>query len=142
MSGVNSGRGRNSILLVDDNRDLLETMAEALEMDGHSVLRARNGMEALKLAAHCPVSLVLLDLSMPVMDGWEFLQVRKSTPKLAAVPVVVLSAYASLKPRGADDVVQKPIGLDELRSIIRRYCPASASSSEAPATTGTGRLSS
>jgi CheY-like chemotaxis protein len=114
------------ILVVDDNPDQLETMTEVLELDGYAVLRACNGKEALKLAASHSVCLILLDLAMPVMDGWEFLQERKRTPRLSLIPVVVISAYASPKPCDADVVMQKPVNLDELREIVRRHCAASA----------------
>lgn len=117
-----SERTNKSVLVADDNIDLLETMADALEMDGCSVLRAHNGREALELAGHDSVCLILLDLSMPVMDGWEFLKQRRSIPRLATIPVVVISAYASPKPTDADGVLQKPVMLDTMRRLVRCYC--------------------
>jgi CheY-like chemotaxis protein len=122
MPELNSERRRKAILVVDDNLDLLETMAGVLELDGYSVLRAHNGKEALKMAAANSVCLILLDLSMPVMDGWEFLEERKRTPRLATIPVIVISAYASPKPRDADDVLQKPVRLDAVRRMVERHC--------------------
>jgi CheY-like chemotaxis protein len=119
-------RERKSILVVDDNCDQLDALSELLELDGYDVLRAHNGKEALKLTAYHSVCLILLDLAMPIMDGWEFLQERRRTPRLAAVPVVVISAYASPKLCEADYVLQKPLKLDEMRRIVLHYCAASA----------------
>jgi CheY-like chemotaxis protein len=122
MPELSPKRQRKAILVVDDNPDLLETMAAVLELDSYAVLRASNGKEALKIAEDDSVCLILLDLSMPVMNGWEFLEERQRSPELASIPVVVLSAYASPKPRETDDVLQKPVKLDELRQIVQRHC--------------------
>ena len=112
----------HTVLVADDNADLLETMADALELDGYPVLRAHNGKEALELAADDSICLILLDLSMPVMNGWEFLEQRKRIPRLAMIPVVVISAYASPKPLDADGLLQKPVTLDTVRRLVKCYC--------------------
>jgi two-component system response regulator MprA len=122
LTDSTSEQVKKSVLVADDNVDLLEAMADALEMDGYSVLRAHNGREALELAADDSVCLILLDLSMPVMDGWEFLEQRKRIPRLAAIPVIVLSAYAWPKPSDAEGVLQKPVTLDTIRRLVRCYC--------------------
>ncbi|HJU28463.1 MAG TPA: response regulator [Candidatus Binataceae bacterium] len=107
--------------MADDSDDLLDAMTDALELAGYSVLRAHNGKEAMDLAAGAPVGLILMDLSMPVMDGWEFLRRRRSIPQLASVPVVIMSAYASPQPAGADCILQKPVTLDTILALAKRY---------------------
>jgi CheY-like chemotaxis protein len=81
------------ILVVDDNARALRAMSELLQFEGFSVLNAQNGLDALnKMRAADHISLVLLDLWMPVMDGWEVLRRKRSDADIAEIPVVVLSA--------------------------------------------------
>jgi PleD family two-component response regulator len=81
------------ILVVDDNARALRAMSELLQFEGFSVLNAQNGLDALnKMKAADHISLVLLDLWMPVMDGWEVLRRKRSDSDIAEIPVVVLSA--------------------------------------------------
>ena len=84
-----------------------------------------NGAEALKMLRGETVPIViLLDVSMPVMDGFDFLRLRNDDPQLAAVPVVlVTNAKPHERPTiGVNDVVRKPIDIDEVLFAIRRYC--------------------
>ena len=88
-------RANKRILLVDDDADLRESLAEALEEAGYTVDRAGNGQEALqKLRSHTgpdrPVA-VLLDLLMPVMNGWQFCQLKRRDPAVADIPVIAMS---------------------------------------------------
>jgi CheY-like chemotaxis protein len=80
------------VLLVEDDDAVRETAAEVLRLAGFKVTTASNGAEALQLLGKGPVGLILLDLRMPVLDGWAFLRHRASDPKLLATPVVILSA--------------------------------------------------
>ena len=81
-----------SVLVVDDERDIREAVAEVLRDEGFEVHDAPDGAEALrKLRAHRP-DVVLLDLMMPGMNGWEFCAARKSEPDLSRIPVIVISA--------------------------------------------------
>ena len=78
------------ILVVDDNAQALRAMSELLQFEGFSVLTAKNGLDALnKMKAADHISLVLLDLWMPVMDGWEVLRRKRSDADIAEIPVVV-----------------------------------------------------
>ena len=82
------------ILVVDDNAHALRAMSELLEFEGFSVLTAKNGLDALnKMRTADHISLVLLDLWMPVMDGWEVLRRKRSDADIAEIPVVVLSGF-------------------------------------------------
>jgi CheY-like chemotaxis protein len=112
-----------TVLVVDDDPDTVETMRDILVEEGHTVLSARNGREALEVALRRRPDLVLLDLDMPVMDGRAFLDVVRRTPELAGISVVVLS--------GADDgrrlpceSVQKPLRLHTLLGLIDRIADA------------------
>ncbi len=110
-----------SVLVVDDERDIREAVAEVLKDEGYEVLDAHDGAEALRqLRAHHP-SVVLLDLMMPGMNGWEFCAVRKSEPELSAIPVIVISALGRVSGIDAQAFLQKPFELDALVSTVRQY---------------------
>ena len=114
---------RTSLLLVEDDDDIRDTLAEILTQEGYDVLAARDGREALDLAAHTErLRLILLDLRMPVMDGVEFRQCQLRDPRLSVVPVIVLTAAND--PVAGDNVLEgcgrlrKPVDLDELLATV------------------------
>ena len=110
------------ILVVDDNARALRAMSELLQFEGFSVLTAQNGLDALnKMKAADHVSLVLLDLWMPVMDGWEVLRRKRSDADIAEIPVVVLSAVPPVSLDGARTVLKKPVDIEPLISAVRRF---------------------
>jgi len=116
------------ILLVEDDYAIRETVADVLEGEGFEVTCAANGLEALRQlgeAASAP-GVILLDLMMPVMDGWEFRAAQRHDPRFAAIPVVVLSAGAgtegSLVRLAPDAYLPKPFDLDRLLAVVDRYC--------------------
>lgn len=113
-----------SVLIVEDDKSIRETLRMVLEAEGYQVGLAENGKIALEyLREHSPPGIILLDLMMPVMNGWEFLKRHEEDPVLAAVPVVVISAALSVKSLvGASHFFSKPIELDALLGIIRGYC--------------------
>lgn len=117
-------RGANRILLVDDDADIRDTLSEFLQDEGYEVLCAQNGREALEHLRRPPSPcVILLDLSMPVMDGLEFRVEQMKDPSLAAIPVVIVTAGKQLRDVPAElPVVPKPPNLDKLMSLIRRYC--------------------
>ena len=85
------------ILLVDDNSDVLEVIGVILETEGYTVATARNGADALdQLHAGLEPRLIILDLSMPVMDGWEFRDHQLADPTLRDIPTIIYSAVGSL----------------------------------------------
>lgn len=84
------------ILLVEDNLDVLDATRVLLESEGYAVATAVNGADALaQLHSGLRPRLIVLDLSMPVMDGWEFRQVQRDDPALRAIPTIVYSAVAA-----------------------------------------------
>ncbi len=106
------------VLVVDDNDDIRGVEAQALEMGGYRVSTAANGKVALELAhAHRP-NLILLDLMMPVMSGWEFLEALREVPDLASVPVVVVTALDDAYPEGAVAFMRKPFLVETLLATV------------------------
>lgn len=112
------------ILIVDDDLDVRETLCDVLADEGYRVAGARNGMEALKLLREPNrVCLVLLDLMMPVMSGYQFLEERKAVPELAKVPVVVMSArWEGNEEVEVVEFIRKPPALAAVLSVAERYC--------------------
>jgi pilus assembly protein CpaE len=112
------------ILIVDDDPDALTLIGLTLERRGYTVLKASGGAEALMLADSEQPDLVLLDLMMPHMDGYEVCRRLKSDPRLADIPIVMLTAKAQMASQvegyrvGADDYVTKPVHPDDLASHI------------------------
>jgi CheY-like chemotaxis protein len=110
-----------TVLLVEDNDDVREMMALALELGGHEVWVARNGREALAILRDRPhPSLILTDLMMPVMNGWEFHAALCGDPDLAGVPVVAVSAVPieNLRNLGDLEVLPKPVDIDRLLDLV------------------------
>lgn len=113
----------SSLLVVEDDENIRDAMRLFLEVEGYHVFTAADGSQALELLAREPAPrLILLDLMMPVMDGYEFLRARKAAPALAAIPVVVVSAFSGDLP-GMDvkGFVGKPIDFEQLRVFLDRY---------------------
>jgi len=118
------------IMLVDDDNDHRKTLAEALEQEGFVVSQADNGRVALDaLQGGARPALILLDMVMPVMDGWRFREAQRADPTLAHIPVVVLSASVKKDPQSpyfmdVADVVPKPVVFDHLLAALRPFFPA------------------
>lgn len=108
-----------SVLIVDDEIDIREAVAELLAEEGYAVLAAASGVEALKkLREHHP-AVVLLDLMMPGMNGWEFRAVQKGDPDLSRIPVIVLSALGRSSGVDAEGYLQKPFEIQQLLDAVR-----------------------
>jgi CheY-like chemotaxis protein len=116
---------RATVLVVDDDRDVTDTMREILEDEGHCVFVAANGRRALEVARAEHPDLVLLDLEMPEMDGRHFLEEMRKTPELERMQVVVLSGAEDAGDLGAESVT-KPLRLDTLLGLIDRVAHAHA----------------
>lgn len=111
-----------SILVVEDDLRALDALTDLLEASGYTVQRAQNGQEALVQAKVQPPGMILLDLSMPVMDGWEFMRQQRLEPSIADIPVVVITALVSAVPASAKALVTKPINVNRLMSLVEKYC--------------------
>ena len=110
------------VLIVDDEQDLLDVTSFVLESEGYRVQTARDGGEALALLrAGMRPELVLLDMMMPVMNGWEFLEAVAQAPALRAIPIVVLTAAGSAGIPGAVAVLRKPFDLGVLVEVVERH---------------------
>ena len=117
------------VLVVEDNPDIRTAIALLLEAMGCKVSKAENGRQALERlwdAERLP-DLILLDLLMPVMDGWRFLQEKSKTNELRSIPTVVLSAvadsdFSAIQDQSVAEWVLKPLNYQQLESIVLRNC--------------------
>lgn len=128
QDGRGSGEGANApkdVLVVEDETYLCELMADLLESEGHTARTASNGREALARLLERTPQLILLDLMMPVMDGWEFIRALRSNPEWRDIPVVVVTAVYDVKhtqqETGAVAVVTKPFDIDQIADMVNRY---------------------
>ncbi len=114
----------NTVLIVEDDEAIRETMQLALEMRGYVVVTAGNGKEGIAALGKRPSPcLILLDLMMPVMDGWGFVTAIEHDPRLGRIPVVVVTAFTNQAGTiNARSVIAKPIPLDLLYETVRTYC--------------------
>ncbi len=112
------------VLVVDDERDIRDAIAELLTDEGYEVEGARDGAEALEKARDCHPVVVLLDLMMPGMNGWEFRARQRGDPELSRIPVIVVSALGKVPGVDAAGYLQKPFELDDLLSAVRRHARA------------------
>jgi PAS domain S-box-containing protein len=120
-----SSRGR-IVLVVDDDADFRMAMGMTLEREGYQVVPAANGAEALAYlgSAAKPTFMILLDLNMPVMDGWKFLAERDRAPALGAVPVIIISGAETLGTQSAEGKIeyfQKPVRPEKLLEAMHSF---------------------
>jgi two-component system, chemotaxis family, chemotaxis protein CheY len=117
----------STILVVEDDPDLRDLVKHMLRDDGYEVATAANGREALDLLETGGVDpcLVLLDLMMPVLSGPELLEIMGQDRRLAAVPVVVVSAMSEGSAPGVSRFLRKPVSTEVLRAVVAEYCPRS-----------------
>jgi CheY-like chemotaxis protein len=116
------------ILIVDDDVAFAQSLQEELQQLGYVAVTAANGRDALRMAGDRPPRLILLDLDMPIMNGWQFLERRRVDRKLAAIPVVVVSAIPRAARGGQrDDVaatLEKPLDPQQLVASLDLLLPA------------------
>jgi CheY-like chemotaxis protein len=115
----------NQVLIVDDDPAILEMLGELLSYEGYATVTCGEGREAVEFARADPPALILLDLMMPEMSGWQVISALRSTQQTRAVPVVLLSARRDLAETAGDLKVaaylEKPFDLDALLDIVQRY---------------------
>jgi two-component system cell cycle response regulator DivK len=121
---------RPRVLVVDDYPDAREMYAEYLQFSGFDVIEAGNGVEALERAADSAPDVILMDLSLPVMDGWEATRRLKADPRTKAIPIVALTSHAlagiadTAKKAGCDALITKPCLPHDLVKEIRNILAA------------------
>lgn len=115
------------VLVIDDDDALAEVVRQVLREAGYSVATVRHGAAALELVRHVAPDLILLDLSMPIMDGWSFVaQYRRMAKESARVVLLTANPQAQEIARtlGADGYITKPFDVDELVLIVGREIAA------------------
>jgi len=119
--------GAKRVLVVEDNADNMTLIVDVLKSMGYEVLQAHNGQEGLKMAASAKPDLILMDLSLPHMNGWTAAAKLKADASLTHIPVIALTAHAMEGDReraleaGCDDYVTKPINLQILATKLQQY---------------------
>ncbi len=108
------------LLIVDDDRSIREALRTALEDEGFTVAVAANGAEALAKIEERHPRLVLLDLMMPIVDGWEVLDRLRSDPSLADVRVAVCTAVPDLASSRADFILRKPFNVQAVMAVVQK----------------------
>ena len=121
------------VLVVDDDDTIRDTVADALELEGYVVGRARAGEEALGQVRAGPPRVIVLDLMMPIMDGWTFVERCRAESLCADIPIVVVSASHNLRSaasrltaKGVSAVIAKPFSLDVLIGAVDRLLQPSS----------------
>jgi CheY-like chemotaxis protein len=120
-------QAHDTILVVEDEADIRETLALVLEAEGFEVATASDGTEALHYLRECPPPcLILLDLMMPGMNGWEFRRQQRQDAALAKIPVLIVSAVAdqpgAAPALDAADFLKKPLDIPTLLAKVDRHC--------------------
>ena len=116
------------ILVIEDHEDTRHMVQTALEFGGFATVGATDGRDGLRALERYRPCMILLDLSMPIMDGWAFRkeQQRLADQELAKVPVIVLSALLDCHEHGRDlgatDVIPKPVDLERMIKVVQRHC--------------------
>lgn len=113
------------ILVIDDDPAIRQSFQDVLEIYGYEVMTAEDGEEGIRSlrGMNNPPCVILLDLMMPGMNGWGFLDFQRINPSYADVPVIICSAYKeTAKSIGANNFITKPVKLTDLVGIVRNYC--------------------
>ena len=110
-------------MVVDDDADIREALCDILEDEGYATIAAGNGQVALeKLHGGRKPCMILLDLMMPVMDGWKFREAQQRDPELAKIPVVVITAAGKQASALSPRVLPKPLKVEEVLQAVADYC--------------------
>ena len=114
-----------TVLIVDDDRDILEALGELLGDEGFAVATARDGAEALeKLRTGLAPAVIFLDLMMPIVDGWEFRAAQMADARLARIPTVIMSARADFGDTlGVAMTLRKPLTSETVLAAVNRCIP-------------------
>lgn len=122
------------VLAIEDSVDMLDFLKKILNQQGYRFIGAIDGLEGLELARKRRPDLILMDLSLPHLDGLEATRRLKADPELKHIPVIAVTAHARpadavlARQAGCDDYIAKPYSLRDLLSLVRRYAPAKTGS--------------
>lgn len=115
------------IMVVDDNEEVISLVKTALEREGYEVVGVTNGQECLEKVEDEKPDLILMDVMMPSIDGWEVCKRIKESELLLSIPIYMLTIRGSpedirksLEYAGADAHLNKPMSVDELRNVVRK----------------------
>lgn len=115
----------NTVLLVEDNEMNRDMLSRRLERKGYRVVTAEDGQQGVELAVQVCPDLILMDMSLPILDGWEATRLLKSSPGTSSIPIIALTAHAMTSDEekayqaGCDDFDTKPVVLDRLLEKMR-----------------------
>jgi CheY-like chemotaxis protein len=116
--GTSYGKG---LLIVEDEAEIRDSLSELLEKEGREIVTACDGQEALERLRELPrPCLIVLDLMMPGMNGFEFLRRQSTNPSIAGIPTIVLSG--TTLPAGAKHQLTKPVDVGRLLALVDQYC--------------------
>jgi len=119
-------KSKKRILIVDDERHITDLLRALLQLSGFNVIQSQNGAQCLKEVELVIPDLIILDIKMPVMDGWQVCEKLKSEDRTKKIPVIILSAYAGKEDRqksldlGADQFIAKPFEVPVLLKIVEK----------------------
>jgi CheY-like chemotaxis protein len=117
------------ILYVEDNEDNIFMLTNRLERKGYEIIVAKDGAQGVKMTRSESPNLILMDLGLPVLDGWEAIRQLKTASETSAIPIIALTAHAMAADRerafdaGCDDFDTKPVDLPRLLQKIQRLLP-------------------
>lgn len=120
---MSSDSSNKAVLIIDDDESIREYLRLILEEAGYTAIALCDGRTALAYLSHASVDLILLDLMMPVFDGWQVVAALDADARLRKIPVVVFSAIGDRAPPPAAATLVKPTGLDEVLSVVERLLP-------------------
>jgi CheY-like chemotaxis protein len=117
-----------TILVVEDDDGIRDIIGDVLEEGGYDVIPASNGKQALDYLVNMdePPALILLDLMMPIVNGWECLRAIKRNRRSSSIPVIVMTAVGRDRPTGVDAVLNKPFRIADLLSAVLHFARATA----------------
>lgn len=115
------------VLIVDDDEDFRSALAEVLRDEGNHVVEAANGQEAIRVLDSLKPDLILVDLIMPVVDGWSLFAAIQGREELREVPVAFLSAVPQMAPGGGSLILKKPLDLPALLTLLEAVRPVASS---------------
>lgn len=118
-----------TVLIVEDDRESREAIAELLELEGYGVIRTANGQEALDALRTDPrPNLIIMDMIMPRVNGFRFRRLQRRDPVLASIPVIITTAIGKAAGVEADLILQKPIDINVLLRAVAEFCSTPDSS--------------